>query len=110
MAALTLRQAVYSGLDTESVYQAAAADQTVVNDGKTFLHVKNGSGSPITLTLVTDGTANGHPIDDTVITVGATTGEQLVGPLPMNLYNVTSTSISLTWSSTTTVTVLAFKT
>lgn len=108
MAALTLNQSLYSGLNTAAAYQAAAAAQTLVNDGKTYLHIKN-TGAEMTLTLVTDGTANSHPISDTVITVAATTGEQLAGPFPTNLYNVGSTSISLTWSRTSSVTVMAFK-
>lgn len=109
MAVLTVSTIDYNGLDTESLYVAAAADQEFANDGRTFMHIKNGSGSPITCTITTPGTFQGLAIADVVVTVGATTGEQMAGPFPKGIYNAGDGNIDITWSATTTVTVAVFK-
>ena len=109
MAALTVSTIDYNGLDVESLYVAAAASQEFVNDGRTFMHIKNGSGSPITCTVTTPGTYGGHAIADTVITVGATTGEQMAGPFPKGIFNAGDGNVDITWSATTTVTLAVFK-
>ncbi|MGB2807375.1 MAG: hypothetical protein WBC22_06530 [Sedimentisphaerales bacterium] len=109
MAVLTVSTIDYDGLDVESLYVAAAADQEFANDGRTFMHIKNGAGAPMTCTITTAGTYLGLAIADPVITIGATTGEQMVGPFPKGIYNASDGNIDITWSSTTTVTVAVFK-
>jgi hypothetical protein len=42
------------------------------NDGRTCLRVKNGSASPITVTIDTPGTVSGLAISDLVVTLAAT--------------------------------------
>jgi hypothetical protein len=42
------------------------------NDGKTFLRVKNGSASPITVTIDTPGSVDGQALADLTVTVKAT--------------------------------------
>jgi hypothetical protein len=109
MAVLTVNEIVYGGLDVESVYVAAAASQEFPNDGRTFAHIKNASGSSITCTITSAGTTQGRAIADDVITVGATTGEQMVGPWPRSIYNAADGNIDITWSATTSVTIALFK-
>jgi hypothetical protein len=89
MAVLTVSTIDYDGLDVESLYVAAAASQEFPNDGRTFMHIK--------------------AIADDVITVGATTGEKMVGPWPRSIYNAADGNIDITWSATASVTVAVFK-
>jgi len=106
MALLTTNSIIFSGLNTESVYVAAAAEQTFANTGREFLHIKNASGSPITCTITTTATTGGLAVADNIITVGATTGEQMAGPFLPGVYSATGT---ITWSATTSVTVAVFQ-
>jgi hypothetical protein len=109
MAVLTVSTIDYNGLDVESLYVAAAASQEFPNDGRTFMHIKNVSGAPITCTVTTAGTYLGLALADPVITVGATTGEQMAGPFPQGIYNASDGNIDITWSATTSVTLAVFK-
>ncbi len=59
---------------------AANADGDAVMPG-TVLHVQNGSGAPITVTVITGGTAQGYAIADHTVTVPAGAG-RLIGPIP----------------------------
>ena len=109
MAVLTTYTIDYDGVNVESAYAAAASSQEFVNDGRTFIHIKNASGAPITATLTTAGTVQGHAIADTIVTVGATTGEQMAGPFDRSLYNAADGNIDITWSATSSVTIGVFK-
>lgn len=109
MAVLTVYTIDNDGVDVESAYVAAAASQEFPNDGRTFLHIKNASGSPITCTVTTPSTHVGLALEDPVITVGATTGEQMAGPFPKGLYNASDGNVDITWSATASVTVGVFK-
>jgi len=84
-----------------------------LNDGKTFLRVKNGSGAPITVTIETPGTVDGQALADLVITVAATgdgTGldDQVIGPFTA-IYNQTDGYVWAVCSAVTTVTVGAYR-
>ena len=83
MATLTTQQLAHTGL--LATYSAAngGGDQVLATDG-TFLHVKNGSGAPITVTVDTPGTVDGLAIadPDTVIAAGT---EQFIGPIDRDL-------------------------
>jgi len=108
MATLTVNTVVYGGLNSESVFVAAAASQEFANDGRTFMIIRNGDGSSKTCTITSAGTTQGRAIADDVITIGATTGEQMVGPWPRSIYNAADGNIDITWSATTSVTVAVF--
>jgi len=90
-----------------ATYNAASAggDKITPGDG-TFIHVKNRSASPITVTLVTPATLDGTlAIGDRAVSV--TNGEandQLIA-VPDTLYrNPTDGLADITWSATATVT------
>ncbi len=89
---------------TAPTYNAASAggDKTAPGDG-TFLHVKNGSASPITATVVTPGTVLGQAIGDVAVTVAAS-GEQFIGPLPRQHLAGSDGLVSITWSASASVT------
>jgi hypothetical protein len=110
MTILTAHTIVDEGLNAAAagVYVAAALSQVVPNTGRELIHIKNVSGGAITCTL-TPNTFVGHTVSDVVITVGATTGEQMAGPFPPAAFNTTTDGIPLTWSSLTDVTIGVFR-
>ena len=109
MAALTVNTIDFDGLDVESAYTAAAASQEFANDGRTFVHIKNTNAASRTCTFTTAGTCGGHAIADTVVTIAANTGEQMVGPFDKSIYNAADGNIDITWSATADVTIAVFK-
>jgi len=96
------QQIVRTGL--EQTYAAAHADgNKFSNDGRMFLHVKNGAGAPITVTIQTPGQVDGLAIADQVVTV--TNGEErMIGPFPPNIYNQDDRMVYVDYSSVTSVT------
>ena len=103
MAEAASQKIVASGL--EPVMTAAAASQTVRAGEDKFLHVVNGGGSPITLTITTPNTdPDGNAIADLAVVV--TNGEErMIGALKPALYGSGATQqVTLTWSATTSVT------
>lgn len=67
-------------------FGAAAASDTFVPDDRTFLYVKNTNAATRTVTVTTPGTTRGQSIGDMQGTVGATTGELVLGPFPADAY------------------------
>ena len=64
---------------------AGTGDQFLVpNDGRTFLHVKNGA-TDVAVTIQTPGTVDGLAVTDRVVTVAATS-EEFIGPFSRNDY------------------------
>lgn len=114
MATLTVQTITESGL-TATYASASAGGDVVANDGNVFLHVKNASGSPITLTIAKQTSAT---INDTVygkltkadatatIAAGA---EVLIGGFKPDAFNNSSGQIAISYSSATSVTIAALK-
>lgn len=80
---------------------------SVANRGRTFLHVKNGSGASINVTLVTAATVGGRAVADDVVAVGAG-AEKMIGPFDETVYNAASGVVNVDFSAVTTVTCAAF--
>lgn len=108
MTVLTAYTIDQDGADVASAYVAAAVGQIVPSTGREFMHIKNASGGSITCTISPNDWV-GTPVSDVVITVGATTGEQMAGPFPPFMFNANSDGVALTWSATASVTVGVFK-
>lgn len=87
---------------------AAGGGDTVSPSDRTFLWVKNASGSPITVTVVTPGTFKGQALADVAVSVPATTGERLIGPLDGSLVDTTGV-VPITYSGVTSLTVAAVR-
>lgn len=105
MALLSTQQIVRTGLAPS--YGAVAASDTFAPGPNTFLHVKNAGGSPDTVTLVTPGSViTDVPIGDPTVSVPATTGDRMIGPIPGGVFADPATGlVTVTHSFTTTVTV-----
>jgi hypothetical protein len=107
MAALTVQSLSVNGV-VPSYDSAAGGGDTFVNNGDTFFHAKNGSGSPITITFATAGTvAQGVAISDVAVVVAAG-AEKMVGPFDQTVFNGSS-GVSVTYSDVTSLTVAAIK-
>ena len=87
---------------------AASGSNAFANDGRTFIHIKNGGASPITATFQTPGAVNGLAIADLVVTVANAT-EKVVGPFEPGLFNQSDGKVYVDWSGVTSVTVGVFR-
>jgi hypothetical protein len=105
MALLAQQVVALSGLTP--TYSAAAASTTVTCGERSFLHVKNTNGSSMTVTLTATARVRGQLAADVVVTVPATTGDKMIGPITADLFASAADGIScsITYSSTTSVTV-----
>lgn len=111
MAAMTIQEIAKTGL--EATYAAANIGDTIkqASDRRTFLHVVNGAGAPITVTIPAqrtggrDDQAGAFTIGDLVTTV--TNGEsRFIGPFP-DAYVNASGNVTVNYSSVTTITAAA---
>jgi hypothetical protein len=112
MATLTTQVVNRAGLGPTYAAAAGGGDAMACGSGM-FLHVKNGGGSPITVTLTVPAARTYEPnvaITSPQITVPATTGERMIGPVDANTFTDPVTGLcTLTYSAVTTVTVAAIQ-
>lgn len=80
-------------------YNVAAAQNSIQNNGRTLLHVKNGSGAGINVTLVATGSQDGVAMPNKVIAVAAG-AERVIGPIPPGLYNFSDGTCEVDFSAT----------
>lgn len=104
--ALTLQTIAKTGI-VPSYASANVDGNSFANDGNTVLHVKNGSGSSITVTIQTPGTVDDLAVAERTVTV-ANASEKMIGPFPPGIYNQ-SGEVYVDYSAVTTITVGAFK-
>lgn len=102
-----LTQQVISRSGLSPTYSAAVSSTTVTTGDRSFLHVKNTNGSSMTVTLTATAQVDGQAVSDLVVTVPATTGDKMIGPISTKLFASASDGVSaaVTYSSTTNVTV-----
>ena len=109
MALLTVQPVTASGLNPTYVSAAGGGD-TVRPGDDVFLHVKNGGGAPITVTIVQAVSCSfggATPTHDRVVSVPAS-GERMIPTGPAARYASQSTGLaSITYSAVTSVTVAA---
>jgi hypothetical protein len=104
MATLTYQEANTSGGAITPVAAAGGGDSVPVHNRGALL-VRNGGGSPITVTLVVPGTEYGQARADVPYTVAAG-GVALIGPLVTDLAP-SDGLVDFTYSGVTSVTVAA---
>lgn len=92
---------------TPAFTAADVTGNTFTNDEHTWLVVKNGGGSSITVSLDILPTIDGQPVTDRTVTVPAA-GERWIGPFPSAYYSNASGLVTVTFSGVTSVTVGAF--
>ena len=107
MAELSVQVSDIDGLEASYVAAAAGGD-TFKNDGKTVLHVKNGSGGDITLTFTPPGTVAGVAIENPTCLV--TAGEErFCGPFEPSVFNNSSGLLAVGYSGVTSLTIAAIR-
>jgi hypothetical protein len=103
MALLAAQVVSIAGLNPTYAAAAAGGDE-FANNGRRMLHVQNGSGSSITVTITTPGTTAGLSIADPAVTV-PNSGSRMIGPFPTGLYNAADGNVDVAYSAVTSVTV-----
>lgn len=107
MATLAIQQMTSSGLEATYASAAAGGDK-FANNGKTFIHVKNGDGSDKTVTITSQVTEPPAGTAAANIAVTVTAGEErMIGPLNQNGFNDSNGDVNVTYSAVTSVTVAA---
>jgi hypothetical protein len=111
MATLTVQTVTRAGVDLAAAFVTpAAGGDEWANTGQEYLHVRNASGSPITVTLDIKNAPDGLAVTDKTVSVPATTGHQVIGPFPVGNYNDSTTGLAkATCSATASVTVAVVK-
>lgn len=114
--ALTVKSVAITGLNVDTNASAAASgDGNVFNNAgnKVMFFVRNGGGAPINVTIATKDTEDGLTIADRVVAVPA--GEEMIiGPFS-GIYedydadNAIDEAVTVTYSATASVEVMAFK-
>jgi hypothetical protein len=108
MATLTTQVVALAGL--APTYGAAAGSTKVVCGERTFLHVKNAAGSSMTVTLSSTAKVRGQAAADVIVTVPATTGDMMIGPVTSDLFAGATDGLAVVaYSATTSVTVAALR-
>ena len=104
MALLAKQQIINTGL--VPAYSAAAGGGDTFNPGdNTFLHAKNASGAPITVTVDSKTPSNFGTDVDLVVAVAAGS-ERMIGPLPASRFQDPTTGLgNVTYSGVTSLTV-----
>lgn len=108
MATLTVQQTDLDGVVPSYVACAGGGDE-FLNDGKTMLHLKNGSGGALTVTVDSLVNCNQGTDHNSVTSVGAT-AEAMIGPFGITRFNDSSTGrAAITYSGVTSLTIAVIK-
>lgn len=101
----TVLQIARTGLTAAYTAADGSNQNAFVNDGRTYLHVKNGGGGAITVTIDTPGVVDGLAVGNLAVSVGAGV-EKVLGPFPTNIYNQSDGKVYVDWSGVTSVTAM----
>lgn len=96
-----LQESLTGSLSAANTYQSP-------NDGRVFLHIVNGGGSPDTVTIVTNAQVHGLAIADRTVSVPAGE-ERMIGPFPPEIYNNSDGELEWSHSFITSVTQSALR-
>lgn len=108
MATLTPQAVSLAGLNPTYASAAGGGDKVAPGE-RTFIHVKNGGGSSITVTLTTTAAVRSQTVANVTVSVPAA-GERMIGPLTADLFaGVADGLVAIGYSGVTTVTVAALR-
>lgn len=108
--ALTVQEIVTAGI-TPSLGAANVDGHSIPGTGDVVVHVKNGSASPVSVTIPTPGVAgkSAEPIADRVVSVPATTGDKIIGPFDPAVFQQPDGTVYIDLSAVATVTITAYR-
>lgn len=108
MATLGTQVIALSGLNPTYAAATGGGDKCEVGD-RVFLHVKNGGGASMTVTLTSVAAVRGQAAANVTVSVPAS-GERMIGPLNADLLQNASDGLcAIGYSATTSVTVAALR-
>ena len=111
MAELTIQQITEAG-GSVTYSAAAGGGDTADNGGSTFLNIKNGGGSEVTVTITAQTTSVESSIYGDLTKANASIAiesgaEAFIGPFKPSSFNNTDGEIAITYSGVTSVTIAA---
>lgn len=110
MATLATQTIIRTGLAPTYAAATGGGDAMACGSGM-FLHIKNASGGALTVTIAIPAGASGYPnaaYTSTAVSVPATTGDRMIGPIRSELYADPTTGLAtITYSGVTSLTVAA---
>lgn len=107
---LSVQDLVPTGLAQSYTAGDAANGMQFNLSGNTFLHVKNTGGGALTLTLVSNGVkVGGVAIPDQTVTVPATTGDRMIGPIDPRVFGQSGGLAYINLSTATGITLAALR-
>lgn len=113
MAELTVQNITQSGI-TPTFSEASATGDVMSNDGASFIYVKNGSGSSLSITITAQTTAvnieafGQLTASNTVMSI-ATNSEGIIGPFPTFIFNNSNNQIEISYNVNEGVTIGGFR-
>lgn len=107
MALLVPQQIGYSG--TLPTLSAATTSDTVAPDDRVMLWYKSTQGTTEVITVVVPGSLFGVARADITVTIAATTGEEMIGPMVPDLADPATGLITVTIADVTGITVAAVR-
>lgn len=108
MATLSPQVIARTGLAPTYGSASAGGDKTETGE-RNFLHVKNGGGSPVTVTLTSAAAYRGQAVSDVTLSVPAS-GERMIGPLSSELLqSATDGLCAIGYSGVTSVTIASIR-
>lgn len=108
MATLNTQQISRNGVKPTYAAATAGGDAFTV-DERTFLHIKNGSGAAVTVTVTPVATIDGLSLAPMTISVPAA-DERMAGPFPSELFRDPATGLTqVTYSASASVTIAALR-
>lgn len=108
MALLTAANMAITGIDVVGATPTASTGDTWANTGAEFVEIKNGSASPITVTLDVQATLDANAVVDPTVTVAAGV-TKAIGPFKTGVYNDSGGLAKVTCSAVTDVTIKVIK-
>lgn len=107
MAVLSYQRITLAGLNPTYAAASGGGDNVPIHPNG-FIDVKNGGGSPITVTIVTPGNSRLGVVAEPDLTVSVpAAGNRLIGPFIADLTDPTDLTAKVTYSGVTSVTVAA---
>lgn len=107
MADLTVQAISLSGINP-TFGAAAETGDAFLNSGREYLHVKNGGGAEVTVTIDSQAACNQGFDHNAAVAVPAS-GERIIGPFPKARFNDANEKVQVAYSDVTGVTVAAVR-
>ena len=107
MATLTVQDIVLTGLNPSYVVSAVGGDE-FANDGKTFIHVKNGHTSAWVVTVDSVAPCSQGYDHNAVVSIPAS-GERIIGPFDKHRFDDSAGKVQITYDGVTVLTIAAIR-